>query len=69
VSVKFNSEIKICATDESGKVLFEFSLSDMQKDWDNDPNFGSEGMKVSVKDLAKAVGEELALPYYSEFGK
>lgn len=69
MSVKFNSEIKICATDESGKVLFEFCLSDMQKEWDDDPDFGSEGRKVSVKDLAEAVGDELSLPYYSEFGK
>jgi|TARA_Y100000310_G_C20701549_1_gene830419 hypothetical protein len=57
---------KITITDEEGNITFETSISTLQKEWDNDPVFGDEGVKVSVKDLAEAVGDELSTKYYSK---
>ena len=64
---KFN-DLNVCVTDGEGIVVYENSISKLQKEWDDDPDFGSEGMKVSVKDLAETVGDELSLKYYSKFG-
>jgi len=58
-------DLKITITDANGYVQFETSISTLQKEWDNDPMFGGEGVQVSAKDLAEAVTDELSGEFYS----
>ena len=62
---KFN-DLNVCVTDGEGIVIFDTSISKLQKEWDDDPDFCSQ--EVTVKDFAEAVGDELSQKYYSKYG-
>jgi len=60
-------QMKITITDEEGIVLASFDRLAMQQEWDDDPQFGDEGITVGMPEMAEAVKDELAGFFYAKY--